>query len=465
MIKLPEIGTSKLIKLPPLTIPKPEPILPGVPAAIKYFPGTMKTLEELQIDPLNLKADPKQTISAAWEGLKGSVVQEVGNIKDLFQKGFRIKGEPAPTSEVVGAGLRAVAGTGNVIFSPITALFEGANKVPVLGSLSKLISLPFSVGGEALGDISDKIIDESPLPENVKKNIKQGAREIASLSGMLLVGKGIEIAGKEYLPSEKTAKSFKDDFISNYPEYVSDMNKIGTNRINKLIKDYGIDDAKTIVKKSIETAKEKRGEPIIEPIKITLPPIEKISTEVKVPEQIPKVETIPVTPEFGIPKTAKDIEARTIADKMEIELGELPTYKTMSMMDQAKKALDLIEQDKEKAIRIARGDEVAPGDLRPGSVFTALREKAFKDKDVGTILELSKSKVATEIAQGLKAFDVIKGEIDVVDKIKEVRKSREGKIKDTEKVKLKEVENIKSEIKKTSPTKETWSSFIKSLEC
>ena len=86
---------------------------------------------------------------------------------------------------------------GHLAFTPISALFEGANEIPVLGSVSRLISLPFVAVGEGGSAISGKIVDELPIPDKDKENIKQGVQEITALAAQLALGKITHIGGKK----------------------------------------------------------------------------------------------------------------------------------------------------------------------------------------------------------------------------------------------------------------------------
>ena len=127
--------------------------LPEPPKLVQRFPSTIETLAELQIDPLSLKEKPKETIKAAWEALKAPVSEVGKDIKDLFT-GLTTK----RTTEKLGKELEVAAGIGGIFFSPISALFEGASKIPILGSVSKLMSLPFILLGETGKGVSDEII-------------------------------------------------------------------------------------------------------------------------------------------------------------------------------------------------------------------------------------------------------------------------------------------------------------------
>lgn len=183
---------------------------------LKAFPSTIKTLAELQIDPLTLKADPKKTLSSAMDTLTGALKQQLPQVKDN-----------ASFSERLGAFLKGTAQIGGAVFSPISAFFKGAEQLPVLGSISKLITLPFSVMGDAGPDTAKVLVDKLPIPQSAKNNIVDGLGEVFALAGQLAAGKVLSV---------------------------------GQDKINELTKTFGTEDAKTIVSKAQELAKESSKE-------------------------------------------------------------------------------------------------------------------------------------------------------------------------------------------------------------
>jgi len=166
--------------------------------------------------------------------------------------------------------------------------------------------------------------------------------------------------------------------------------------------------------------------------------------------------------------------AQGIEDELGRELGDLPTYRTRNMKDVAKRASEFIAKDPDLAMSIALGTAPEQEDLRAQELFTALRVKAKTEHDFVTMRDMAlsdkASAMAVELGQRVKAYDTQDPE-DPITAMREVSKAREGvaqrrmKTKDIQGVKKKDIEQAKKEIKKLSPTKETWADFIKSLEC
>lgn len=156
----------------------------------KALPETSKALDEFTKDPLSLKSDIKKVPEAVWNSIKDPVIEY------LKTKETNLTTRPKSLSEDIGRSLHEVSSAANVVFAPLTALFEGANQVPVLGGLSKAITLPFLTAGEGAVKTSDKIIDSLPLSKDTKKNLKPAVGEIFALASQLALGKAVEIGTK-----------------------------------------------------------------------------------------------------------------------------------------------------------------------------------------------------------------------------------------------------------------------------
>lgn len=152
--------------------------------ALKFFPGTISTLGDLQMDPASLKADPHKAISDYVSGLKDSIMNEGANIKQAFT---------APTlAGKTGAALSSVAGGVGAALSPVTSLFNAANDIPVLGTVSKLLSLPFIVMGDAGNTDAQAIVSHLPISQDAKDQIVGGMGAIVGLAGQFAVGGATE---------------------------------------------------------------------------------------------------------------------------------------------------------------------------------------------------------------------------------------------------------------------------------
>lgn len=170
---------------------------------------------------------------------------------------------------------------------------------------------------------------------------------------------------------------------------------------------------------------------------------------------------------------AASVEAQAVEKKLTEGFGDLPQYNRVSMADQAQKASKLIMDDPERARRIAMGHEAAPADLHPESVFVALEDHALKAGDVETLRGLatrsSLSGEATAMGQRIRTLGE-RGADSPIAAMQELKSLREQSFTKRTGKKLSQAAKetageIRQSIEKSAPTKETWDSFITSIEC
>lgn len=205
-------------------------------------------------------------------------------------------------------------------------------------------------------------------------------------------------------------------------------------------------------------------------------PIPKVlpRTKPKKAEPIPEefdLEGVKIAPKTKPSRLALNTKQRAIAYGIKEEFGELPEYQTMNMKAQAKLADDLVRGNPELAKKIAMGKVESTGDLRAGSVYKAVEIDALHKNDVNTIMDLSQSKLSTKfsaLGQEIKALDVV----DIESPIKAIRdiaqrrlESAKARIKDFDQIRQRHVRDIKTEIAKKLPTRQTWEQFIQSIRC
>ncbi len=168
------------------------------------------------------------------------------------------------------------------------------------------------------------------------------------------------------------------------------------------------------------------------------------------------------------------VEIKAIENKLTNGFGELPEYQAVSMADQAIKASDLLTKDPDQTRRIAMGFEPAPQGLIPEAIFIALENLAIKEGDVAMLRDLAtKSNLVTEattMGQRIRTLaerdpDSPTGAIKEVQRVREEKTMQGLKGKELKTVIKETTADIAKEIKKVSPTKETWNTFIDSLSC
>ena len=248
------------------------------------FEGTKKAFQDIIADPLSLKANPTKILADAFNSIKDPLIQESQRIQELFQS--------KSVSETAGHVLENIAGVAGVVLSPISALFNSANDIPVLGSVSKLVSLPFIAAGEGASGISGAIVDQLPIPQGAKDNIKTGVQEISALAAQLALGKAIDIGIKQILPADRAYIKIKEDLIKENPEYAETVNKIPIEEVKRLSKIHSPEDVKTILKQAVEVSRAKEVFDAEQPAKTSVETPEVVKkgqkpTSTKVSEQQP----------------------------------------------------------------------------------------------------------------------------------------------------------------------------------
>ena len=199
---------------------------------------------------------------------------------------------------------------------------------------------------------------------------------------------------------------------------------------------------------------------------------EGVPTISEVRQEIPETELRPIEVE-GETKTrglSKGVEEKAVENKLTKSLGELPEYNKVNMEEQAGYAIQILNEDPERAIRIAKNLEAAPSHVLPEAIFTAVENKALREGNIDLIKELAHSGLteeATVMGQRIRALaerdpdSAVSNIRDVLDSRKKAVERRTGKSIDES---FKEIaQEIKKEIKK--PSKEDWNDFIDSLRC
>lgn len=499
--------------------------------AIKQIlPNTTQSLTDLKNDPLNSKntkiLDPanayhlgpitipketaKKALSASWDVLKGSVMQEGDRIKQLFDPKV-----PLTTPQGASNAVKVFTGALNIPFSAFSALFEGANQIPVLGSVSRLIGSAFTGVGEGATAFSNKVIDELPISQQTKEQLKPAVGELFALATQIVAGKAID------------SVTFK-----------------------KLETKYGTEDAQAMVNKATELAKEnpKPTEPFptsdptgkARPLEIPKPETEFPKTKseaVSVPDRvvqttneatgeksfytIPKVSSKTVIDKIDnaggttvrneagdnyhvTAKTPEQMTAAGFTHKGEINPDTIPKattpliepksakastdineslvkkgfdaipedqqakYSPTTKAEQIAKISELMGKNIEKAKSMALGDTPIPNDILPQPLFNAIEAHATETGDIETLRGLAKSPLASQLSeagQALGSHGYNDNPNSAVSRMREVTKAREEKATKSGLTKEKVKADIRSEIKKAAPKIKDWAGFLDELKC
>lgn len=442
---------------------------------LQVNPLILQSFADLQEDPLGIKGTNvsqagKTALNTIFNAVKGA-----GDTLADFIDSFRTKER---VSKKVGLGLETLARTAGAVLSPIGAIFEGAKDIPVLKSLSTLLSIPIEIAGEVGSLAVDRMINHEKgilfgLSEQTKEDITQGAKEVASLTTILLGFKVAHKAGVKFLPSEKRATKFRNEIKAESPELK--IERVPTKNITKLVKKHGEQGAKEIIKTSLDTAnKIKSGE--ITPEKVQVAVTEAFEKPTK-PEPTGKFAKVFEKPKEAIVEekgkvsgVAKSIEAKAIEAKLTEGFSELAEFTPIKRKEQAKLTTDLINSDINKARKIIRGEEPLPENIRGTALITAMEEYIKNNPSADLAFELANSPLATKLSVaaqelGLAAERVPDSATAILQEVKRFRETKAEKA--TQKKQSDTTKALSKELKKDNLTKaeKSWDKFLDEIVC
>lgn len=169
---------------------------------------------------------------------------------------------------------------------------------------------------------------------------------------------------------------------------------------------------------------------------------------------------------------AKSIEAEAIKKGLTEGFTDLAGYDPATVVEQTQKVADLITGDMKKVNDILSGKEKLQSDIRGAMFIRGVEEYAQVTGDVALLQKLASSELVSETslhASELRLLQEREPE-SPVKMIREVQKAREAAAEKTtgttlNKAKTAIAENIKTEVKKAKPTRQSWEEFVKSIEC
>jgi hypothetical protein len=180
-------------------------------------------------------------------------------------------------------------------------------------------------------------------------------------------------------------------------------------------------------------------------------------------------------PKRKVSRLAKRTEELAVEKQLTESLGELPTYETMKMADQAQRATKIIEEDYDRAKRIALGKESPPKGLRSAAMYEAVKYKAVKEGDVETLRQIAnESTIPAELSalgQEIKAADTRTAMADPVKAMQDIKKKKEAVVKKRRKIKSisretsRMTKEMKSAIRETTTRRQNWNEFVESIRC
>lgn len=428
-----------------------------------------------------------------------TLTDTINDSADRLTKAFEVQGDPNSTiTQRAGAVGEAGLGIVSGIFSIVNVPLQSMTRIPVIGHVADKVNELFGALGGGGAAVADKTLDELPISDQHKEDLRPLVNEIGALSAQIIAGK----AGHDLVPvltkktielTRKVGTAIKDASTKPIPAPAGGVDALLQNSPRKLDvqhlpseytdRFYTPESRLPTIEMGpkapssglptidIGTGRTTKGSPSrVEPI--VEPPGGTPLLTVSRPTARTRVVAPVGTGEVKLSTLATKVDARAVEEGLTKALGDLPEYKTMNIAEQARLATDLLSRDPRMALQIARGERLPPPNLHPEAVFKAVEDAALRAGDIRTIQEIATGNLSTQATAMGQRIRLL-GERDQTSPvaiIREVTQARQANIETKtgvkyEKAKANVVEEIKTEVKKAAPDKQTWESFIKSLEC
>ena len=456
--------------------------------------------------------NPFQAIKEAGSAIVGAFKSAIQSQKERYEEyktAVQTKGTPA--AQRIATWTQMFTGDIGILFSPISAAFSAAKKIPILQEAATILEMPFVVTGRVGGFAADKFVNALPIDQNTKDILSPAFEELGTLAGQILLGgkiihslaKGI-VKGKKL--ETKTIRDNVKEIKAIEPKAQAVLEQKATEKgikIEQPTKEIKLAEIKTISKElqplAQEARKYKSVEEFVMGVAININKYQKFTAEkygkiipgaeglgkmnrvfstsevnylfqkingqsltdfytqavkgvkeVKpVLEAQPKPEVTNVV-EGGKPSgIAMSIEARAIEQGLTKGFKDLAEYDPVTIKRQSQLMSDLMKTDIEKAKRVATGKEVLPPELKGSTALKAMEEYAMETRDGQLASELANSPLASETSVAGQTLRLLaeKDPNSAIIKIQEIMKERQMSAE--KKLLGKTPEKVKTEIKES----------------
>lgn len=172
----------------------------------------------------------------------------------------------------------------------------------------------------------------------------------------------------------------------------------------------------------------------------------------------------------AVSKVGKSIETGAIEKKLTEGFGGTAGYDRVVVKEQAQNVADLVNSDLNSARAMVRGEIALPEHIRGASLITGMEDYAVKNGDSEILRELAQSPLASETSRSAQELRLLaeRSPDSPVAALQDIAKTREAMVSKRYGSLAKAKDTVSAQIKKeiaANRTKETWSSFIESIQC
>jgi hypothetical protein len=234
-------------------------------AAEKYAPQTVQAVKDTgQTEPpiksmLGLVEAPYTLFKGVPGAVATAEVDEWKNVGDYFSTVFD---KNQTVSAKASKAINVATGAANLVFSPLSAIFSGANDVPGLGRLTKIITAGLGDTSNMAVNYANKDIATLTAPDGVTRdylhpltqedadNLKGSIDSLTSLATQIYVG-GVagEAAGSIHPIVADLVKKEAD------PKIKQGLESVPATTVDELVSKRGEVETKTILEQAAEKAR------------------------------------------------------------------------------------------------------------------------------------------------------------------------------------------------------------------
>lgn len=393
----------------------------------------------------------EQPIKGGAQKIAEGLAQIAPNLNPLNPAGVINLTNPNTVAGVA----KMISGLAESSLSPITGGFHIASQIPGIRQVADAVNLPFTLTGLGGSWASGKAIDWIPssiVSDESKKIIKQPLQDLSSLAAQtVLGGKIMDKIGDytsrgETITPETATKIVEESKLETQSHHAFQSEGLIPPKLE--INAPQVPQEVTPQKSLFETSNA-----------VQTPLVESNIQENKSVESPMKI--------ARVSKASSDINTTLVEKGFDAMKPEtLATYDPITKTDQIQRVSDLMTRDIQKAQDMAIGRKSVEAGVHPQVLFNAIEADALKNNDVALMQKLAKSPLATQLSeagQTLGAHGFNDNPNSPVRIIQDVIKAREVKAQPRARRAL--VDEITGEIRKSAPTKQTWSEFVDQIKC
>lgn len=420
------------------------------------------------------------------------------------------------------ATARLAMGGVNVFFAPISGTMKMLSPVPGVGYVADKVEQLFASIGGGAGAFAGDILDDLPIAEDKKKDLKPIVEETAAFMAMIAAGKAGEAS---YIKVKNNVNTILTDLKSVDAQSVAgaiDRSPYGTNpsinikvqpeptkvpvtregtpkpqkvNVRQAYDEPYIPDSELPVIDAGQGARTPTGMKTIQteapksrPVKgdVTFEPIEQQNfswNKPKAKEVSPREKYTPTEKQLELVPSAKpkgevvttkkkksnngdtfqsetSVKFKNEAERRGFNTTDVPVQERRTKITDWKNSDEFVGKNTERALNITKGNEAPPTGMMVEDIYKSLELKALKDGNVDLINELIPLRVGTEAGRGLQALSRETWSTNPVETARTIQNAR------AELIGKELVAKERAKVKEIEvPKQDAWDTFIKEITC